>query len=420
MLNKDIICYICTFLNDHNKLNFLLLNKELNLIKLTVRFSSQITISKIYKLKYFDNFINVLVTNDNIILPNNVEHIEVRIPSINISSNNNFAYVRRLTLPNLETSYIPIIKKCKLLESITITRDINNNNLRTVFDSNLNLNKIDFYCGFNEKIYDIFPKQKIKYINLGGHYNQNITFGPDIETVIFEYYFNSNINFDLCRNLKLVEFDFAFDRPIVRCFDCCHSLEKIIFGYKFNQPIIGCFDKCTNLKIIKLGDTFDQPILNTFDMCPIKKIIFGDNFNQSITHSFKNQYGLETIKFGKNFNQNIHNVFDNCHRIKKIILNNNYKEDIIGMFDHCLDLEEIYADPNLCEKYGNVYKMEDWFDIKLVSKQKYRPSRGINGIHFKHGYYSHDIKGDIPNPKFIVSPWNQSSIEWNQSSIDPS
>ena len=63
---------------------------------------------------------------------------------------------------------------------------------------------------------------------------------------------------------------------------------------------------------------------------------------------------------------------------------------------------------------------EDWFDIEPLQSTK-----KIRGTHLIHPKYhmgnntvgsslkngTHDIRGDIPNPKVYVSPWNNSTIE---------
>ena len=48
-------------------------------------------------------------------------------------------------------------------------------------------------------------------------------------------------------------------------------------------------------------------------------------------------------------------------------------------------------------------------DDKLINTERY--IIGINTVGQSLKAASHDIRGTIPNPKFAVSPWNNSTIE---------
>jgi len=63
---------------------------------------------------------------------------------------------------------------------------------------------------------------------------------------------------------------------------------------------------------------------------------------------------------------------------------------------------------------------EDWFDtVPLQTTKKIAGDRllhpkvhmGVNTIGNSHRNGTHDLRGDIPNPKINVAPWNQSTIE---------
>lgn len=65
---------------------------------------------------------------------------------------------------------------------------------------------------------------------------------------------------------------------------------------------------------------------------------------------------------------------------------------------------------------------EDWFDLPLLGSNSTKRVNNANLIHPKTQmgintvsgslrYASHDIRGDIPNPKIHVSPWLNSTIE---------
>lgn len=63
---------------------------------------------------------------------------------------------------------------------------------------------------------------------------------------------------------------------------------------------------------------------------------------------------------------------------------------------------------------------QDWFDTEpLLTTKKIKGSHllnpkvhmGVNTVGSSHKNDTHDIRGDIPNPKFNVSPWNNSTIE---------
>lgn len=63
---------------------------------------------------------------------------------------------------------------------------------------------------------------------------------------------------------------------------------------------------------------------------------------------------------------------------------------------------------------------EDWFDVEpLLSTKKIRGTHlihpkvhmGVNTVGTSLRNATHDIRGDVPNPKTTVSPWNNSTIE---------
>lgn len=63
---------------------------------------------------------------------------------------------------------------------------------------------------------------------------------------------------------------------------------------------------------------------------------------------------------------------------------------------------------------------EDWFDVEPLQSTKKikgphlihpKVQMGVNTVGTSKKYASHDIRGDIPNPKTNVSPWLNSSIE---------
>lgn len=63
---------------------------------------------------------------------------------------------------------------------------------------------------------------------------------------------------------------------------------------------------------------------------------------------------------------------------------------------------------------------EEWFDVEpLLTTKKIKGNHllhpkvhmGVNTVSSSLRYGTHDIRGDIPNPKINVSPWNNSTIE---------
>lgn len=65
---------------------------------------------------------------------------------------------------------------------------------------------------------------------------------------------------------------------------------------------------------------------------------------------------------------------------------------------------------------GNNLDENDWFDIipvEQINKNDFIPNKiiGINTIYDRLGSRNVDIRGEFPMPKFIVSPWLQSTIE---------
>ena len=70
ILIEDLIKYICLFLSESDKINYLSISRNMHLLKNTIQYFDKISINKIIKLSYYKQFTNIIWV-DNIIIPNN-------------------------------------------------------------------------------------------------------------------------------------------------------------------------------------------------------------------------------------------------------------------------------------------------------------------------------------------------------------
>jgi hypothetical protein len=73
-MNNDIILFICRFLYDKDKLNFLSSSNKTNMLKNKIIFYRLVHINKIKHLQYFDQFVNI-ISDDICIFPKNIKQL---------------------------------------------------------------------------------------------------------------------------------------------------------------------------------------------------------------------------------------------------------------------------------------------------------------------------------------------------------
>jgi hypothetical protein len=104
------------------------------------------------------------------------------------------------------------------------------------------------------------------------------------------------------------------------------NIIKIIFGYYFNNLLNYNLNNFTNLHTLKLGYYFNQNLGNSLDnLIHLKILEFEYMFNQNLGNSLDNLTNLKILKFGKYFNQHLKNNLNKLNKLKQIILPINYK-----------------------------------------------------------------------------------------------
>lgn len=74
---NDIILEICIYLNDKASLNILSTTKNLDILKTSINFNSQIWLHNInsIKLRYYDQFTNIIICDTSYKLPKNTKYL---------------------------------------------------------------------------------------------------------------------------------------------------------------------------------------------------------------------------------------------------------------------------------------------------------------------------------------------------------
>lgn len=215
-MNVDIVCEICAYLSDQDKIHFLSVNKWFCLIKSKMLYTTPIDIShRTNLLSYYDNFVNIRLINQHcmckIIIPKNARSVEIiginyivlpnqhHIDTLIINTYNNvndlLQYMDLTAIKNLYvhrsvSTHIDLINECSNLETLNLS-------------------------GFFNK--------------LNNHWVNRIKFGP---------------------KLKSLTMGDQFDEKIVRLFDRCENLEIISLGLNFDQCMYSSF--YNNLKLSKI------------------------------------------------------------------------------------------------------------------------------------------------------------------------
>lgn len=127
--------------------------------------------------------------------------------------------------------------------------------------------------------------------------------------------------------------------------------------------------------------------------------------NYGIFNNYVKKKQLNLKKMEKPFSKN-KNTKNNTFSYKKQKFMTKTPDDVADLFD---------VDKMLPQEVDH-----DWFDIEpLQSTQTINNDNlinpkihiGVNTVGSSLKNPSHDIRGDIPNPKITTSPWNNSSIE---------
>ncbi len=167
----DIICFICTILEDYDKLNFLSVSSLTHKLKSKIFFNESISMKKIMNIWYFDRFTNI-ITNPVDIYPKCILRLE-------------FGY-----------NFNSDIKNC-ILPNVT---------------------HLNFGTYFNQDIKDCIPPS-ITHLTFGYYFNQDIKdcIHLSIKHLNFGYYFNQDIKDNIPPNITHLIFGWNFDQDITNC-----------------------------------------------------------------------------------------------------------------------------------------------------------------------------------------------------------
>lgn len=274
-LNSDICIYLCEYLSNRDKLNFLSSSKHLHQLKIHVLFHEMVYVgfnkrkhgSKITTaLTYYNNFTNVYSRDTNII----------QFPSkmINLELYNNFnSEIKPQSIPQSVKKIIFGDKYDSPIYASVLPESL----LELIFSP---------YGNFNQPI--VLP-QNLTRLELGFNFNQLIiTLPPCLTDLTFGYMFNQPIGPEVIPS----------------------SVRNLTFGHNFNQSI----QKILPIGIInlKFGTRFNQPI--EFQSIPssVTNLSFGNDFNQSI--QYLNSLNITELRFGNDFNQPINTCLGPCIR----------------------------------------------------------------------------------------------------------
>ena len=195
---NDIYCYLCTFLTDRDKINFLSSSTTLHGFKSKIFLNDRIFINKITQLWYFDRFTNIIT--------------------------NQLGYIPNISHVTFGNYFNQNIKDC-IPASVT---------------------HLTFGYYFNQDIKDVsssIPMQlcvTYTHLTFGIYFNQNIKgcIPASVTHLTFGYYFNQDIKDCIPLSITHLTFGYYFNQDIKDCIPA--SVTHLTFGYHFNHDIKGC------------------------------------------------------------------------------------------------------------------------------------------------------------------------------------
>lgn len=214
ILPRDLVVYICQFINSINIIFFLSTCKTAHTYKSYVFFKKRIDINKIYHLWYFDQFTNIC-----------------NVTQINLNK-----------LP----------KHTKVLSfSEKFNTDLSNISFKLLPKG---ITHIIFGEDFNSPIGDFLPKT-IKYLEFGKSFDQDINniIPEGVTHLVFGFSFNKNIKNAIPKSVIYLRFGWCFNQPI----DTLPSgIRYLFFGHNFSFNLIN--NNFESLMELELGMEYNH------------------------------------------------------------------------------------------------------------------------------------------------------------------
>ena len=82
---NDIYCYICSFLRDLDKLNFLSVSSDMHILKSKIFFNDYVHINNIFDIWYFDRFTHI-ITDRLVKYPKCLTHLMLSLNDPDLSA----------------------------------------------------------------------------------------------------------------------------------------------------------------------------------------------------------------------------------------------------------------------------------------------------------------------------------------------
>jgi len=266
-LCADLYLMISRDLNDQEKIRMSMMAKKLVGLKYIFTYVDKIYFNTIKNLSFFDNFTNVMVSQNSFGMWPNILPIKCKYVHV-----------------TLHEYKIPIFKT-------TLGKYVRITHLK--FDDEFNI-KICSH-GPDDVIYDGIPGS-VTHLTFGNSFNHPCYIPANVTHLIFGSSFDEQMYIPISESIKYLKLG---DRCNLRPdFSYFKNITHLIFGNDFNQPI----DKKLPATITHLtfGNNFNQQI---HDIIPEKvtHLTFGDNFNQLIIGAIPNS--VTHLTFGRDFDK---------------------------------------------------------------------------------------------------------------------
>lgn len=184
---KDIVLFICSFLNNKDKIHFLSICKFTHGLKQCPIYKDPIDLGKILKLNYYEQFTNIRATRYEI---NEMKKYNKKFPNKMTS----------LALFTYKDCIYKLICNCKYLERLVIGKGCRVRTNGLSFLSNLK----HLIWDIEQKIYQRYLPQNLVSFELGENPHPDCYFPDTIEELIITEY--NGYDFTSLKNLKKLVF----------------------------------------------------------------------------------------------------------------------------------------------------------------------------------------------------------------------
>jgi hypothetical protein len=208
------------------------------------------------------------------------------------------------------------------LNLLSTSTKLNNNRKKIIFNTLLNLSRIENLINFNNFIsVKVTDKCILSLNNISNKYIHNIC-NKNIR--LAKNFGKNNVKkCNLPSRTKYLIFGSRFNEKIEDCiYSIPNTITHLTFGNRFNQDIKNIIPN--SVTHLKFGNKFNKDIKDCIPNS-VKYLTFGRSFNQNIKNCIP--YFVTNIEFGYNFNQDLENcipesvthiIFNNALYYKKI------------------------------------------------------------------------------------------------------